>query len=141
MADQKRYCIDRFIFYVATFFYVFFFKFLVIFLYLREVKWTKSIPQAQREASPGRPEEGKVQPGRGRPPHPASRVQLLEEQPVLQCLVLWELRADEDVEKGPGCQVCVCYFSFVCTSSSGFIRCFHISLIIYLFYNIFIFIW
>lgn len=43
------------------------------------------------QAGVGRPEEGKVSPTRGRSPDLAGRLQLLEEQQVLQPLVLREL--------------------------------------------------
>ena len=53
------------------------------------------------QAGPGRPEEGQVPPGRGRPPDPPGRVQLLEEQQVLQPLVLRELRPDPHAQASP----------------------------------------
>lgn len=49
------------------------------------------------------PEEGQVPPIRGRPHHSAGRVQLVEEQQVLQPLVLRKLCADPNSQKGPRC--------------------------------------
>lgn len=49
------------------------------------------------------PEEGQVPPIRGRPHHSAGRVQLVEEQQVLQPLVLRKLCANPNSQKGPRC--------------------------------------
>lgn len=49
------------------------------------------------------PEEGQVPPIGGRPHHVAGRVQLVEEQQVLQPLVLRKLCADPNSQKGPRC--------------------------------------